>query len=455
MNCSQLFKLFMFLPLLCLFTTMAEANDTLKVMTYNVLYYGDNPPCQAPHAISHKYLKTIIDYTQPDILGLVKMAAPTNSDNKFGTAPRGFPDSILQNALNVTVPHKYAYCPYTNTAIANNVQILFYNQHKLGFVAIVSSYTNITDFNTYKFYYKDVDLQDTHDTVFLYVTLNHDKSGDEFEKIRGTQIKEEMKHIKAHFSRLPNMINMGDFNTRGSNEICYQELVFPADTNFRFYDPPFFDGSLKYPANWDDNRPAYAKYHTTSTRKDSYPNACGSSGGAKNWYDHIFISSWLAHNTNRIHYIPNSYHTVGNDGKRIKISINDNNSINTSAPAEVLEALFQMSNKYPVMADFEVATHAKGKYPANTEINGTVAIKETVTIDNPVAKEMVLHFSNGLIGQELDMECTNAAGKVVLKQKVKITDPTQSISCTLTKGEYQVNFCTKHNVVTSTKMEKR
>jgi hypothetical protein len=330
--------------------------------------------------------------------------------------------------------------------------VLYYNQKKLGFVSVVSSYTNITDFNTYKLYYKDKDLARSHDTTYLYVTLNHDKSGDEFENVRGAQIKAEMDNLRLHFSRLPNMVNMGDFNTRGSDETCYKTLVFPADTAFRFFDPPFYEGKLKYPAHWDDDRANFAAYLTTSTRKDkTVPNPCGSGGGAKNWYDHIFLSSWLMNNTNRIQYIPNSYRTIGNDGKRYKISVNDNLSVNTSAPPEVIEALYQMSNKYPVMAELVVSSG--GARPANPEIAPSQeGIKEQVTIDNPVSKAFLLHFTKGMIGEEMNMECFDAGGRSVFKKSFKVKTSEMSIDCKLAAGDYRVKLYTKHSFLSEVKV---
>jgi hypothetical protein len=79
------------------------------------------------------------------------------------------------------------------------------------------------------------------------------------------------------------------------------------------------------------------------------PNSCGTNGGAKSWYDHIFISPWLVKGSNYMSYIPNSYTTIGNDGKRIGVDINSTTpQVNTSAPAAVINALWQFSNKYPV-----------------------------------------------------------------------------------------------------------
>lgn len=428
--------------------------DTLRVMTYNVLYYGDNPPCQAPHGTLHGYFKTIIGYTRPDILGLVKMSAPLQEGNKFATAPVNFPDSVLQYALNAAIPGTYNYCPYTNDAHANNVEVLFYNQDKLGYASTVASYTNLTDFNTYKLYYRAADLATTHDTTFLYVTLNHDKSGDEYEKVRGAQITAEMENIRAHVKRLPNMINMGDFNTRSSDEQCYKALVFPSDTAFRFFDPPFFEGKLKYPADWDNDRANFARYLTTSTRKDkTVPNPCGSGGGAKNWYDHIFLSSWIMNNSNRISYIPNSYRTVGNDGNRYKVSINEPFPANNSAPADVIEALYQMSNKYPVMVDLLVESTGNNPRPQQVEIlAATSTAKEQVTVDNPIVKEFVVHFSRGLVGEEMNMECLDSENRSLFRNNFKVKDAEKKVDCKLAPGNYSLKFYSRHSFLSEIKI---
>jgi methionine-rich copper-binding protein CopC len=425
--------------------------DTLRVMTYNVLYYGDTPPCQWPHEESHRYLKTIISYTHPDVLGLIKMSAPKQSeDDLFATAPEHFADSIIDFALNGAYPGTYSYAPITNNAHGNNVEALFYNHKKLGFACIVSSYANIVDFNTYKLYYKDANLAQTHDTIFLYVTLNHVKSGDDFVDVRGRQMKNEMAYMKQHFSSLPNMINMGDFNLRGSDEPLYQELIFPADSNFRFYDTPFFpDGKLKYPANWDDNRIAYAAYLTTSTRQDdAHPNDCGTGGGAKNWYDHIFLSGNIIHNTDHISYIPHSYRTVGNDGARYKIAVNNNNGAgNHSAPAEVIEALYRMSNKYPVMLDLLVTPNSSTHKTVSTEKTAPVYHKEEIKITAATAKDLQLRLNEGVLGEEITMEVFDGTGNSVMKKKLKAKDANQSIPCSLNSGTYKVQFCTTHNLM--------
>ena len=417
-------------------------------MTYNVLYYGDTPPCQGNHSTYHSYLKTIVSYTKPDLLGLEKMAAiPLYAGDHSGTAPIGFADSILQFALNSAFPSTYAYCTYTNTSGADNMSVLFYNKNKLGFHSITSNYSNITDFNTYKLYYKDTSLSTTHDTLFLYVTLNHTQSGtgSSTEAIRETQISGEMAQIATHFAHLPNMLNMGDFNTHHSIEACYQQLVAPSDTNFQFYDPPFYpDAHATYPADWDSNPSLYSNFLTTSTRlSSSIPNSCGTSGGAKSWYDHIFISSSILKNTNHIYYIPNSYRTIGNDGNRVGISINDLPT-NSSEPSSVIDALFQMSNKYPVMIDLLINSTKVDVKKQNIEIAG-------FSISNPVYNEkLLLNIPQEYLHKDIRLECYDYLGRILFQSNFISNKTKMYFPITIAKGNYIMKLSSEGNPVLNT-----
>jgi hypothetical protein len=446
---------FFFLSIFIAYTSAAQ-KDTLRVLGYNVLYYGNG--CQGPTWKYHQYLKTIAAYANADLLSFEKMAsAPVSNDDKSAAAPAGFIDSVVKYALNAAFPGRYAHCPFTNAAKSNNAAVLFYDQHKLGFVSIVSSYCNITDFNTYKLYYKDPNLSRTHDTTFLYLTLNHDKSGDDNMQVRANQVAQEMRLIKNHFTHLPNMINIGDFNLRNSDEPVYQTLTADPDTNFRFYDPPFYpDHTLSYPADWDHNA-AFSAFLTTSTRESGeIPNSCGSGGGAKNWYDHIFFSSWIVNNANFIRYIPHSYHTVGNDGKRFKVSINNNNiNINSSAPAEVIDALYNFSNKYPVMASLEVTSNVEGVSLPNPQIpNVPIFYKEEIKVDNPVGNDLVIHFPDAMKDEEMNVEFIDKYGSSHLKKSLKVNDAQMKLRCKLAPGAYTVRFSTEHNVAAEIEITK-
>jgi hypothetical protein len=313
-------------------------------MAYNVLSYGDD--CQGTTTALNGYFQTIIQYTKPDILSCEKLLTyPVTS-----SLPTNLGDDIRDSVLNTVFPGRYAYATATNASGGDKMSILFYNTRKLTFVKTETLVAYITDFDMYKLYYNDPNLAITHDTTFLYVVVNHTKSGSP-STTRDMQVGEEMQNLRAKFAYFPNMINMGDFNTANSYEPGYQSIITSADTLTAMTDPPFYpDRAEKYPAEWGNNAAAFSKFLTTTTRSSiSAPNSCGTGGGAKGWYDHIFISRWLYNGTNYMQYVPNSYVTVGNDGNRMGVDVNSVTPIvNSSAPAAVLNALYQFSDKYPV-----------------------------------------------------------------------------------------------------------
>jgi hypothetical protein len=436
--------------------------DTLRVMAYNVLNFGSYPLCQGANGTYEAYLQTIVQFANPDILSLEKMGSiqTSPSDHNY-TAAIGFQDSILQNSLEPVFPGRFSYCTFTNYSASNSESLLFYNQQKLSFIGITCTYSDPSneDFNTWKLYYKDPNLATTHDTTFLYVTVNHDISGDP--TADGAQIGAEMAGITNHFSHLANMINMGDFNLRTSSEPCYQILTAPADTNYRYYDPPFHpDGSVSYPANWDGNPTAFAPYLTTSTRRQgSVPNSCGTSGGAKDWFDHIFLSPWIINNANYISYIPHSFRVVGNDGHRTGISVNDAPA-NTSAPSAVINALFQMSNKYPVMVDLLVTSNTTGTSLPDPERAPSAVADQTlagqhVTMVNPVDNNIVIFFSNGLVGQSVSFECVDMLGRILIREQINVDHEMIQIPCSLKHGIYYVRIAGSNNVICKTILTKK
>lgn len=321
-----------------------DRTDTLQVMAYSVLNYGDG--CQGTTTLLDGYFRAIIQFEQPDLLSCEKMNAFPATSGAAGNLA----DDITNNVLNAAFPGRYAYATPTNTANAGNMSVLFYNQQKLGFVSIRTLLTDITDFDLYKFFYRDPNLSITKDTTFLYTVVNHTQSGSS-STLRDQQVEREMQALRSEFAYLPNLINMGDFNTENSFEAGYQAVVTSTDSTTLMSDPPYYpDRALQYPGNWDITPYLVASYLTTTTRQSAtIPNACGTSGGAKSWYDHIFLSPWLVSGSNYMTYQPGSYRTVGNDGNRLGVDLTSTAPTpNTSAPAAVLDALFQFSDKYPV-----------------------------------------------------------------------------------------------------------
>lgn len=330
--------------------------DTLKVMAYNVLNYGDL--CQGSTSSLDNYFSTIVAYANPDLMSCEKMTAFPFTP---GT-PGNFADEIVKNVLNTSDTAKYGYATPTNASGSGTLSVLFYNKKKLTYAGTQDLLSLVTDFDLYKFFYKDVNLSLTGDTTFLFVVVCHTKSGSASLE-RDFQDSAVMSALRTKFAYFPNLLVMGDFNTQGSFEHGYQSLITANDSSVALTDPPYYpDNTLKYPGNWSVSPFYVAPYLTTSTRSLPYsPNSCGASAGGKGWYDHIFISHWLSAGTNYMRYIPDSYQSLGNDGKRLGVSINSSVPVvNNSAPASVLDALFHFSDKYPVMLSLEVKANQNG-----------------------------------------------------------------------------------------------
>ncbi len=280
-------------------------------------------------------------------------------------APGNLADEILSNVLNAVSPGEYNYATPTNASGSGTLSVLFYNKEKLTYVSTTDLLSLVTDFDLYKFYYNDINLSITKDTTFLYAVVCHTKSGSGSLE-RDFQDSVVMSSLKSKFHVFPNLIIMGDFNTRGSFEHGYQSIIKATDSSISMNDPPYYpDQIIHYPGNWSISPSFVASFLTTSTRALSYqPNSCGADGGGKGWYDHIFISNWLVNGTNYMKYIPLSYQTPGNDGNRTAQSINSNiPSANTSVPPTVADALFHFSDKYPVMLNLELKANRNAVSP--------------------------------------------------------------------------------------------
>ena len=425
----------------CLNTFCFSQDDTLRVMTYNVLHYGDG--CQGTNSYLHAKLKTVVQFANPDVLGLVKMQViKLSSSDGNGISPVGFADSVITYALDAAYPGRYAYCTLTDDANGqdNDMDVLFYNQSKLGFVSVINLCKIQEDFDLYKLYYKDPNLTATHDTTFLYVILNHTISGSTTSG-RDQQDSIVVTGLKKKFYHLPNLITMGDFNTHTSTEPGYELLTTTTDTSFIFCDPPFTpDHKLNYPLSWSSNSACSSYLNTTTRQSNSLPNACGTSGGAKDWFLHILLSRWIANSVDYIQYIPNSYTTIGNDGKRLNISVNDSttNGKNTSAPPSVLNALFDLSDKYPILVKLGITFNTTGTGPSNP-VNAITEVKSTcenISIyPNPNNGVFVIE-PNAIIKQTMLLYDVN--GKLIYSQIVN--GATYIDTYGLSQGVYNVSL---------------
>lgn len=169
-----------------------------------------------------------------------------------------------------------------------------------------------------------------------------------------------MSYIRNH-GLSDNLLFMGDLNLSRSSEQAYINLTYTYDGERYFYDPINREG------NWNNNS-SFKDVHTQSTHSGN--TDCFSSGGLDDRFDFIMSSSSILNGENGIQMIDGSYKALGNDGQHYNKSITDAPT-NNSAPSDIINALYGMSDHLPVLAKLKVdATLSINEVP-----NNIVAVK--------------------------------------------------------------------------------
>ena len=123
-----------------------SAQDNLKIMHYNLLYYGDNSfGCNSTNNnVNDKndYLKTIVKYVNPDILTVNEI-----SENEY------YHQLLLNNALNTDDIEYFKKVNIPNYSNSNIVNMLYYNSNKLSLYSQSAISTNVRDIDILKLFY--------------------------------------------------------------------------------------------------------------------------------------------------------------------------------------------------------------------------------------------------------------------------------------------------------------
>ncbi|MDQ3191317.1 MAG: T9SS type A sorting domain-containing protein [Bacteroidota bacterium] len=338
---------FLFLLLIFSFSLFsAFSQEKLRVLQYNLLYYGTYPSwcpiTENDPDYKDGYIKTIVDYVQPDVFCVNELGAGNTNATR-----------ILENALNTDSPGKFQRGISTNNGFSSIVNQLFYNSHKLALYSQeqVSQDINNNDLarviDLYTLYFKASDLAQTNDTIFITFIVAHLKAGSSISDQESRALETEALMTFLQNKDTPaNIIFSGDFNVRSSNETSFDNLINHANAQIRFYDP------LNQLGTWNSNTD-FVNIHTQSTRVTGLTNnGCFAAGGSDDRFDFILISEAVKDNLLKVNYEADSYTTPGQDGNRFNSSLNDPQ--NLSAPSDVISALYEMSDHYPVYLDLNV-----------------------------------------------------------------------------------------------------
>ena len=358
-------------------TPLAKAQDTITVMQYNLLEYGNYnsgfADCyETNNNTQHKdeCIHTILNLVKPDIFTVCEFGATTTLQTDF-----------LKHNLNINGATYWKSDNIINYASSNIINHIFYDSRKMELKKHVALRTNPRDTDVYELYLKTKSLA-AGDTIKLICIVAHPKAGQGFESSRRALMQIAMDYVNQHYPT-DNVLIMGDFNMYGASETGYQLLTHTySNTDICFVDPlAYLDGV----GEWNNNS-QFAQFHTQSTR--SYSEECFSGGGLDDRFDFILMADEIVFGFNHLRYVQRSYHAVGNDGNHFNQSIDQ--GYNSAVSATVAEALFDASDHLPVTMKIAVDAHL-GVGETESEYCASIA-------PNPTNGTTFVHFYNIMAG---------------------------------------------------------
>ena len=412
------------LLLLCL-ALPAWAQDTITVMQYNLLYYGNYnsgfADCYETNNNTQRKdecIRTIVDYVKPDIFTVCEFGATQQLQNDF-----------LRHNLNINGADYWRSDNIINYAGENIINHIFYDSRKLGLSKHIALRTNPRDTDFYELYLKTTGLA-AGDTIKLICIVAHPKAGQGYEASRRALMQTAMDYLNQHYPH-DNALIMGDFNMYSANETGYRLLTQTySNPELLFIDPVAGLGGV---GDWNNNS-QFAAFHTQSTR--SYSDECFSSGGLDDRFDFILMADEIKFSYNHLRYVNNSFHAVGNDGHHFNMSVNQ--GYNSAVPAEVAEALFDGSDHLPVT--MKIAVDVK----VGVEEKDAHSLYATV-LPNPARDNAVVHFFNPAQGQ-VQFELYSLQGQLLQRVAAAFGEGAQQYELTfhdITKGFYLLRI--KHD----------
>ncbi|MFU8844503.1 MAG: T9SS type A sorting domain-containing protein [Bacteroidales bacterium] len=386
------------LSLLILIPLLLQSQDTLRLMHYNLLMYGnDFGGCNASNNNvndKNNYLRIILDYVKPDILTVNEIYKDAY-----------FHDLILNSVLNINgVDHFQRGYPI-NTSNSFIINQVYYNSQKFEMVNYVAVQTSLRDIDVWRFAYKPSSGFLQAGFVELNCAVAHLKAGSSSsdQQQRANETSKLMNYLNNSNAN-GNYSLSGDLNLYSGTEPAFQNLLYHSNPQIRFYDP------INQIGSWHDN-PYYAQVHTQSTHTSG---TCPSGGGMDDRFDFILVSEEILTGQEHIKYVEGSYRALGQDGQRLNASLTDPPQ-NTSVPGNVLNALYNLSDHLPVVMDIVIGD--------NLGSVSSISSFYDISFQNPVKDQLVI--SVRLPGNDnLRIDIFNMIGQPM----VSVSHPVETVS---------------------------
>jgi len=281
-----------------------SAQETVKVMFYNLLNYPlENA---VPNRIDD--LSFILSDYQPDLFLVCELNNITGAIDVLNTAK-----SAINSSFEMAT-----YVSNTSDDSGGNQNdlqnLLYYDSTKFSIEEEIIVPTYLRDFNVYRIQLKTIDQ--ATDPIEIYVIVTHLKASS---GASNAQRRFEMvQDLEVYLETLPadtNVLLGGDLNVYTASETAFQTLISDSN-NIAFVDPANQVGS------WHNNT-NYVGVFTQSTRTQN--GLGGSTGGFDDRFDFILTSENMISTAN-VTYTSGSYQVYGNNG----LTSCYNRSINSS-----------------------------------------------------------------------------------------------------------------------------
>ena len=407
----QIKKRFLLL-VLSLKAILGLAQETINVMSYNLLDFPEAPPSNRA-----EILKIVIDNYQPDIFMTCEIQSEAASD-------------LILNTSLQTTDNRYKRAPFVYNQSSNDAnlqQTVFYNSKKLVLTGQNEIITTIRDINHYVFNL----VSDISGELFIDIFVAHLKSsqGYDNEQLRLDMVLDFTTYLatvpKDHF-----ILIGGDFNLYTSAEPAYLELL-DASNSIVLKDP------LNRPGGWHNNQ-TFEDIHTQSTRLSSFSdglgNFYGAGGGMDDRFDFILTSENLLGSAD-INYVPASYKAFGNNGNCFNKRINDPSCTGTYSQA-MRDVLYNLSDHLPVVLQLEVPyVLSTAKYNDNQYF--------TLPNGNIIENELTLKCDTSLYGGQISI--FNSLGQKVRELIISHTIETIDMDG-ISKGIYYIALNSNNSI---------
>ncbi|WP_299361711.1 hypothetical protein [Winogradskyella sp.] len=345
-----------------------SAQETFKVMFYNLLNYPEND------AVPNREddLEFILSDYQPDLFLACELNDITGANNVL---------DITRTAINLDF-EMATYVSNTSDDFSgdqNSLQnLLYYDSTKFVLEDEIIVPTDLRDFNIYKLLLNTID-QNTN-PVELYVIVCHLKANNDPEdELQRFNMVVELDNYLDTLPADTNILLGGDLNLYTGNEPAFQ-LLLQDTNNITFADP------VDRVGNWSNN-PNFVDVFTQSTRTMS--DLGGAAGGFDDRFDFILTSENMLSTAN-ITYVDNSYQAYGNNGLSscYNRAINSSDCAIPSSPYSfaIRDALHNFSDHLPVTlsleADVTLSLSNNSEIVENIRLESSIVNNELVVYIN-------------------------------------------------------------------------